>query len=165
MFSENTKRPPLIPLVLILFCGIAVFHLGGALIGKTAVRFDHLGAALEYAHRPINLLQPVIPGTNATGTPTALELPLWQATVGLVFKITHSTWFGWASLVSLLFFATALWPFRQLGKRYLGARAADWALVFLLVQPLIIFEAGQASVDAFCLVLTIWFLFFADKMI
>jgi hypothetical protein len=117
MFSENTKKPPLIPLVIILFCAIAAFHIGGALMGKTASRFDHLGTALEYAHRPINLLRPVIRGANATGTPTALELPLWQAAVGLVFKVTHSTWFGWASLVSLLFLATALWPFRRLGRR------------------------------------------------
>jgi hypothetical protein len=148
-----------------LFALIVAFHLANALLGRPFSRALHLGPALEYARGPINLLRPVIVGFNATGSPTAQELPLWQAAVGLAFKATGSTWYGWANLVSLLVFATALWPFFQLARHYVGERAAWWGTAFFLAQPLIVVRAGYASTDAFCLVLTIWFLFFADKMI
>jgi len=75
-------------------------------------------------------LRPVIVGFNATGTPTAQELPLWQAAAALVFKATNSTWYGWANLVSLLLFATGLWPFFQLARQYVGERAAGGASYF-----------------------------------
>jgi hypothetical protein len=163
--NPKSPAPSLIPLVAIFWGLIVAFHLGCALHGKSPLLAIYLGTALEYAHGPINLLRPVIVGFNATGTPMARELPLWQAAVALVFKATGSTWYGWANLVSLLLFATGLWPFFQLARQYVGGRAAWWSLVFFLAEPLIIFEAGMASNDAFCLVLTIWFLFFADKMI
>jgi hypothetical protein len=163
--SNEASRPSLKLLVAIFFALIVAFHLGAALTGKFMLRDSHLGAALEYAHGPINLLRPVVPGFNATGTPTALEFPLWQAAAGLAFKITHSTWYGWANLTSLLFFATCLWPFFQLARQYVGERAAWWSLLFFLMQPLIIVNAGEAATDGFSLVVTIWFLFFADKMI
>ena len=104
-------------------------------------------------------------GFNATGTPTALEFPVWQAAAGVVFKAAHSTWYGWANLTSLLFFATALWPFFQLARQYVGERAAWWSLIFFLTEPLIILNAGEAATDGFSLVVIVWFLFFADKMI
>src|SRR5207245_780638 len=148
-----------------LFGLTVIFHLANALLGKSFIRASHLGTALEYAHGPINLLRPVIVGFNATGTPTAQELPLWQAAAALVFKATNSTWYGWANLVSLLLFATGLWPFFQLARQYVGERAAWWSIVFFLAQPLIIAMSGLAGTDSFCLVLTIWFLFFADKLI
>lgn len=144
---------------------IVAFHVGNALVGKSFIRASHLGTALEYAHGPIHLLRPVIVGFNATGTPVAQEFPLWQAVAGLVFKLTDSTWYGWANFVSLVLFGTALWPFFQLARHYLGERAAWWATVFFLSEPLIVVMAGEAATDGFCLALSLWFLFFADKMI
>lgn len=165
MQNERNQPFSLVPLVAVLFGLIVAFHLGNALTGKSLIRASHLGTALVYAHGHINLLRPVIVGFNATGTPTAQELPLWQAAVALVFKATGSSWYGWANLVSLLFFATMLWPLFQLGRQYLGERAAWWSLAFFLAQPLTIVLAGKAATDGFCLAVTIWFLFFADRMI
>jgi len=163
--TQAARPPTLLPLVLALGGFIVVFHMGNALLGKSFIRASHLGPALEYAHGPINLLRPIIVGFNATGTPTALEFPLWQATAGLIFKLTGSTWYGWANLVSLVLFGTALWPFFQLARRYLGERAAWWATAFFLSEPLIVVMAGEAATDGFCLAVSLWFLFFADKMI
>jgi len=162
--NANKSSSP-VSLAVIFYVLIVAFHLGNALAGKSLFRASHLGTALEYAHGPINLLRPVIVGFNATATPTPQELPLWQAAAGLVFKITGSTWYGWANLVSLLFFATGLWPFFQLARQYVGERAAGWTLAFFLAEPLVVVLAGKAATDGFCLVLTIWFLFFADRMI
>lgn len=85
--------------------------------------------------------------------------------VGLVFKITGSTWDGWANILSLSVFATGLWPFLQLARRYVGERAAWWSLSCLLAQPLIVLTSGQAGTDGLCLVTIIWFLYFADRLI
>ena len=134
-------------------------------MGRPLARLLHLGPALNYARGSIDLLRPVVVGFNATGTPTAQELPLWQAAVALAFKTTGSTWYGWANLVSLLLFATGLWPFFNLARQYVGERAAWWSTAFFLAQPLIVFQAGNAGADGFTLVLTLWFLFYADKMI
>jgi len=163
--TKEVSRPPLILLVTLLFALVVAFHVGSALAGKSILRATHLGTALEYARGPINLLRPVIVGFNATGTPTALEFPFWQATAGLAFKLTGSTWYGWANIVSLLFFATALWPFFQLARQYAGERAAWWSLAFFLAEPLIVMNAGSAGTDGFSLLVTIWFLFFADRMV
>lgn len=165
MQSTDRRAYDLAVLAAVLFGLTVVLHLGSALMGKSLFRAIHLGTAVEYAHGPINLLRPVIVGFNATGTPTAQELPLWQAAAGMVFKVTRSTWFGWANLVSLFFFAIGIWPLFQLARQYVGNRAAWWSLVFFLAQPLIVFSAGLASSDAFSLMITIWFLFFADRLI
>jgi hypothetical protein len=163
--EDSARTGSLFPLIIILFGLIASFHLGCALAGKSVIRALHLGAALEYARGPINLLRPVVAGFNATGTPTAEELPLWQAAAGLVFKLTGSRWYGWANLVSLVVFASGLWPFWRLARQYVGSRAAGWSTVFLLAQPLIVLLAGKAATDGFSLVVTLWFLFFADQLI
>ena len=134
-------------------------------MGRPLYRASHLGTALEYAHGSINLFRPIIVGFNATNTPTALEFPIWQAAAGLIFKIFGTNWYGWANVVSLLFFATALWPFFQLARRYLSERAAWWSLVFFVAEPLIVINSGEASTDGFSLVTVVWFLFFADRMI
>jgi hypothetical protein len=155
----------LLPLVLALFGLIVAFHLVCAARGGSLMRPQHLGTALEYARGPIHLLHPVIVGFNATSTPTAQELPLWQAAVALVFKAVGSTWYGWANIVSLAFFATALWPLLSLGRDYVGERAAWWGLAFFLAQPIVVEMAGEASTDGFCLAAMIWFLFFANRMI
>jgi hypothetical protein len=155
----------LLPLALVLLGLIFAFHIGGALLGKPLYRASHLGTALEYAHGSIHPLSPVIVGFNATGTPTALELPVWQAAAALAFKLARSTWYGWANLVSLLFFATCLWPFLELATQYVGQRAAGWALAFFLAEPLIVIMAGEAATDGLCLAAMLWFVFFADRMI
>ena len=125
MQNEEVSTRRLKLLVAILCLLIAAFHIGFALTGKSIRRDSHLGTALEYGKGPIDLLRPTMVGFNATGTPTAQEFPVWQAAAGLVFKITHSTWYGWANIVSLLLFATALWPFFQLARHYVGERAAS----------------------------------------
>jgi len=151
--------------VILLSGGIVAFHIISALAGFPAYRDSHLGTALQYALGPINLLRPIIVGFNLNGTPTLLELPIWQAAAGLMFKLAHSTWYGWANITSLLGFATCLWPLFQLAATHLDRRGAWWTLVFFLAQPLIIIHSGQAATDGLCLVFMIWFLFFADRLV
>lgn len=134
-------------------------------MGRSLFRPIHLGTALDYAHGPINLLRPVIVGFSANEAPVAEELPLWQAAAGVFFKATHSTWYGWANLVSLITFATGLWPFFQIARQYVGERAAWWSLIFFLAEPMIVSAAGMGSTDGFSLVVTIWFLYFADRLV
>ncbi len=165
MQTEKDRLSSLPLLAITLFAGIVLFHLANALTDRSFFRASHLGAALEYARGSINLLKPVMTGFNANGTPAALEFPLWQAAVALAFKAAHSTWFGWANLISLFFFATGLWPLFQLARQYVGERAAWWSMVFFLTQPLIIVMAGEASTDGFCIVAMLWFLFCADRLI
>lgn len=152
-------------LAFVLFGLIVAFHLANAFLGRPFFRPQHLGVALNYAHGSIDLLRPIIVGFNATGSPTAQEFPLWQALVGLVFKVTGSTWYGWANVVSLVLFGSGLWPLFQVARQYAAERAAAWAVCFFLTQPLIIVQAGYGSTDAFSLTLTLWFLFFADRLI
>jgi Dolichyl-phosphate-mannose-protein mannosyltransferase len=164
--QSEESRPVHLPLLVAILLGlISVFHLGNAWRGQSFNRALHFGTALEYARGPINLFQPTIVGFNATGTPTAQELPVWQAAAGFVFKAFRSEWPGWANLVSLCFFASSLWPFFQLARHHIGERAAWWSLAFFLAQPLIVVWSGMASTDSFSLVVSIWFLFFADRMI
>jgi hypothetical protein len=165
MQNQNSRPKGLVVLVAILLGLVVAFHLGNALVGKSLFRAIHLGTALEYAHGPVNLLRPIIVGFDANDAPMAQEPPFWQAAVGLVFKATGSTWYGWANLVSLLFFATGLWPAFQLARCYVSERAAWWSMAFFLAQPLIVFVAGLGSTDVFCLVVMNWFLFFANRMI
>lgn len=162
---NQSREPKLPPLVVVLAGLLLLFHLGNALAGRPLIRASHLGTALEYARGHIDLLRPVIVGFNATGTPTALEFPLWQAVAALAFKLTHSTWYGWANLVSLVLFATALWPFFALARAYLDPRAGWWSLIFFLTQPLIVLMSGEAATDGFCLAITLWFVFFADRLV
>lgn len=163
--NQPVPLPRLLPLVGALFAVIVCLHIGSALRDMALIRASHLGVALNYGRDGIDLLKPMMPGFNANGVPTAQEIPLWQAAAGLAFKLTGSEWYGWANLVSLLFFATSLWPLFQLARQYISERAAWWTLIFYLAQPLTVIMAGQAATDGFCLVVTIWFLYFADRMI
>jgi hypothetical protein len=165
MHGRETNLVPLRALVVALFGMTVLFHLGCALAGRPIYRASYLGTALEYSHSSIDLLRPIIVGFNATGTPTVQELPLWQAAAGLVFKLTHSTWYGWANLVSLALFATCLWPLLQLARGYVDERSAWWALAFFVAQPLIVLMAGEAGPDGFALAVSIWFLYFADRLV
>lgn len=165
MQTQESRPRGLWALVAALFGAIVVFHLANALAGRPFIRAVHLGTALQYAQGSIDLLHPVIRGGNAEGTAAALEFPLWQAAAALAFKAAHSTWYGWANLVSLLLFGTAIWPFYQLGRHYAGERATVWATAFLLAQPIVIVMSGEASPDGLSLVALLWFLYFADRMI
>jgi hypothetical protein len=161
---ENSNNA-LAGLALALALLITFYHLGSARAGYSQYRDQHLGTALEYSKGSINLLKPVIVGFNATKTPTVLELPLWQAAAGLVFKLTNSTWFGWANLTSLLLFATGIWPLLQVATQWLGRRGAWWTVSFFLCQPLVILNSGCAATDGLSLMLMIWFIYLADRLI
>jgi hypothetical protein len=166
MLHAKVHSDRLLAGLVIIFSGaIVAFHFISALVGFPAFRDSHLGTALLYAAGPINLLRPIIVGFNLNGTPTLLELPIWQAAAGLMFKLAHSTWYGWANITSLLLFATCLWPLFQLASTHLDRRGAWWTLVFFLAQPLIIINSGLAGTDGLSLVFMIWFLFFADRLV
>lgn len=141
-----------------------LFHLASAKAGHPLFRDQHLGAAVRYAQTKIDLLRPVIIGFNAQDTPTPLELPLWQAACALAFK-AFGVWFGWGNVVSLVLFFTCLWPLYQVSRDYLGERCAAWTVVFFLAQPVIFLYSGVAGADGLSLASTVWFLFFAVKLL
>src|ERR1700744_3627653 len=62
------------------------FHLRLAAKGMSNYRDQHVGTALEYAKGKLDLLHPVIVGFDATDTPIALEVPIWQASAAVLFK-------------------------------------------------------------------------------
>lgn len=164
MLQIPAARPRLLPLILALAALVALFHLALAWRGTPIYRAMYLGTALEYARGSIDLLHPVVVGFNATGTPTAQEFPLWQALTAALFKLTGSYWYGLGNAVSLALFFSALWPFYRLAATYSGDRPAAWATVFFLVQPLNVLISGMAGPDSLALALTLWFLYFADRM-
>lgn len=137
---------------------VVSFHLALALKGQGLFRDQHLGAALHYAATSIDVEHSIIPGMNATDTPTLLELPVWQAAAGLCFKI-FGTWWGWGNVVSLILFLPCLYPLFKIGQRYYGERAAWWTLVAFLCQALVFRYAGEAGTDGFSLAVTTWFWF------
>lgn len=162
--SPPQKPDLLIPATVGLFALIVLFHLASARAGYPHFRDIHLGTALEYAKGSIDLRRPMIVGFNASDTPTPQEVPVWQALAGVVFKML-GTWTGWANLLSLALFATGLWPLWQLARTQLGERGAWWTVLIFLAQPLLVMMSGQASADGMSLALSIWFLFFAERMI
>lgn len=141
-----------------------LFHLASARAGYPWYRDQHLGTALHYAHTKIDLLRPIIVGFNAGQTPTPQELPLWQAACALVFKLC-GFWFGWANVTSLVLFFTCLWPLYQIARDYLGPRCAGWTSLFFCAQPIIFVHSGAAGTDGFSLASTIWFFFFASRLL
>lgn len=143
---------------------IIALHLGLALSGRPLYRPTYIGTALEYARKGIDLLNPVIVGFNAAGTPTLQEFPLWQALTALCFSV-FGPWPGWGNVVSLLLFGTCVFPLFKLAREHLGERGGWWALVSFLAQPLVIVFAGEGSPDGLALASMIWFVFSADRMI
>src|SRR5947207_1713498 len=125
---ENNRL--LAVIAVILFALIALFHLASAKAGYSHYRDNQLGTAIEYAKSKIDILRPVIVGFNATGTPTPQELPIWQVLAAAMFRC-FGPWLGWANLLSLTSFATALWPLPALASTYLGRRGAWCALISL----------------------------------
>lgn len=148
---------------ILFFAGcIAAFHLISAWKGYPGYRDIHLGTAIQYAKNGIDLMHPVIVGFNATGTPTAQEIPVWQATAGWLLG-AFGMWLGWANVASLLLFLPALYPLFQLAREAYGERVARWSLVVFLAEPLIFEQAGRAGTDGSCLTFALWFLFTATR--
>jgi 4-amino-4-deoxy-L-arabinose transferase-like glycosyltransferase len=145
-------------------CGILVLHLHLAATGDACYRDQHLGTALVYAERGVDLLHPVIAGFNATGTPTPLEVPLWQAAAGLAVRWLGG-WWGAANLVAWLLFSSCVYPFFRLARDAIGEKAAWWSLLVLLLFPLIVWQAGQAGTDGTALAASIWFVFCASRLV
>ena len=132
--------------------------------GYGPYRDIHLGTAMEYARTSISLENTRIVGFNATGTPTIQEFPLWQMLAGTTFKVM-GTWRGWANVVSILLFVTALYPLYMLGKIHMGRRGGLWTVVFFLTQPLVFLYIGVAGADGAALAAIIWFAFFGVKLL
>lgn len=155
----------LLPLVAGAFLvSIWAFHVVAAAKGYSLFRDQHLGGAVEFAKNGIDLLRPVIPGFTATGTPTPLEIPVWQATAAFGLRLAGG-WWGAANITSLVYFTSALLPLFLVARRELGRRGAWWTLICFLATPLVFWQAGVASTDMFSLVTAIWFIYFADRLI
>jgi hypothetical protein len=118
--SQSASITAPIVLLVSMGLGIVIFHLAYAATGFSLYRDQHLGTALIYAREGIDLLRPQIVGFNANYAPTPQELPIWQAAASLPMR-WFGEWFGWANIVSLLLFATALYPVFKLGET-LGGR-------------------------------------------
>jgi hypothetical protein len=148
------------PLILSIACllGIIAFHLIYAATGFSHYRDQHLGTALIYARDGIDLLRPVIVGFNANNAPTPQEFPLWQAAASLPLR-WFVEWFGWANIVSLLFFATAIYPVFRLGEALGGRNTGWWTVALLLAQPLIWVQAGSAGTDGLSFAAATWFFY------
>jgi hypothetical protein len=157
-------RWPLCFAVLVVLLTCIVFHLGLARQGYPCYRDQHVGTALEYAKGRIDVLNPIIIGFNASNTPTPLELPIWQTMTALLFK-AFGTWFGWANVTSFLFGLGTLWPLYDLARAYSGPRAAWWALLFYVSQPLVFYYNGRGATDGSCLTFALWFLYSADLLL
>lgn len=138
--------------------GIIAFHLIYAGTGFSLYRDQHLGTALIYAREGIDLLRPIIVGFNANHAPTPQEFPLWQATASLPLR-WFGEWFGWANIISLLLFATALYPAFKLGEALGNRHTGWWAAALLLTQPLVWVQAGQAGTDGLSFATATWFFY------
>jgi hypothetical protein len=156
--SGPTSNTAPIALFITMGFGIVAFHLIYAATAFSFYRDQHLGTALVYARDGIDLLRPVIVGFNANNAPTPQEFPLWQAAASLPLR-WFGEWFGWANIVSLLFFATALYPVFKLGEPLGGRNTAWWAVALLLAQPLIWVQAGQAGTDGLSFAAATWFFY------
>jgi hypothetical protein len=155
------RNLPLILLASGFILATAALHLLGAKAGWLNFRDQHLGTAIAYSRGTIDLLRPVIVGFNANNAAVPQELPLWQAAAALALKL-FGPWWGWANVVSLLAFYSALWPFHRLVAAHADERRAWWSVLFLAAQPLVIVYAGLAGTDGFSIAAAIWFLYFAD---
>jgi len=138
--------------------GIVAFHLIYAGTGFSLYRDQHLGTALVYAREGIDVLRPIIVGFNANHAPTPQEFPLWQAAASIPLR-WFGEWFGWANIISLLLFSTALYPVFKLGEALGSRHTGWWALALLLTQPLVWVQAGQAGTDGLSFAMATWFFY------
>ncbi len=144
--------------------GIIAFHCIYAGMGHPHYRDQHLGTALVYAREGVDLLRPIIVGFNANNAPTPQEFPIWQAAASLPMR-WFGEWFGWANIVSLLLFATALYPVWRLGVALGDSAVGWWAIALLLCQPLVWIYAGTASTDGTSLAAAIWFFYCGYRLL
>jgi len=147
--DQSSDNKLLVFAVALAFAAVVIFHLASAAAGYPFFRDQHLGAAIEYAKSGIDLMHPVIPGFNATGTGTPQEIPIWQALASIPLRV--SAWWGWANVVSLVCFLPACWVAWRLGDYWLGARGGLWVLLAFILQHLVAYTAGVASVDGLAL--------------
>lgn len=153
------KHRDLAAILLLVAALMIIYHLALALHGEGRYRDQHLGTALHYAATQIDLKHTVIVGFNTTDTPTIMELPVWQAVAGAVFKLAGTHWLGWANVVSLGLFLPCLYPLFWIARKFYGDRAAGWTLIFFLSQALVFVYAGEGGTDSFSLAVAIWFWF------
>jgi hypothetical protein len=146
---------------LLSICILWLYALGWAIIGHPIYRDQHLGAALEYSANGIELLRPVIPGFNATGTGTPQELPIWQTAASLGMD-AFGGWWGGATIVSLLLFTFFLPCFYKVADWEAGPLAAAIAIPLLLSQPIVFHLAGGAQTDGLALALLVAFIWSAE---
>lgn len=150
-------------MVAILAIGLVFFELWLATTKHDNSRDQHLGGAVAFAKGHIDLMRPMILGYNANGSPTPLEIPIWQA-VTAVFMKCFGIWYGWGNVTSLIFFLSSLWALFDLCRRMDSPRMAWWAVLFSLVQPLALFVGGQAGGDSTAWTFAVWFIYFAYRM-
>jgi hypothetical protein len=137
------------------------YALSWAIIGHPIYRDQHLGAALEYSAKGIDLLRPVIPGFNATGTGTPQELPIWQAAASFGMD-AFGGWWGGATIASLMLFTIFLPCYYKVADWEAGPLAAAIAIPLLLTQPIVFHLAGGAQTDGLALALLIGFIWSAE---
>jgi hypothetical protein len=147
-------------LAIILLC---VYAIGWALIGYPIYRDQHLGAAIEYSTNGIDLLRPLIPGFNATGTGTPQEFPIWQALASISMD-AFGGWWGGATIASLVLFTLFLPVFCKTANWEAGPLAAAIAIPLLLSQPIVFHLAGGAQTDGFSLALLLGFIWSAENL-
>jgi hypothetical protein len=148
---------------LLSVCLLWFYAIGWALIGYPIYRDQHLGAAIEYSTNGIDLLRPVIPGFNATGTATPQEFPIWQALASISMD-AFSGWWGGATIASLILLTIFLPAFYKTAKREAGSLAAAIATPLLLSQPIVFQLAGGAQTDGFSLALLLGFIWSAENL-
>ena len=153
----------LIRLVVLLAAGLTAFHLWMAATGRSVNRAQHLGTAVEYARGHIDLMSPIVQGTNANDVPTPLDFPIWQGIVAVFMKL-FGLWYGWGNVVALFFLLTSLWPVFDLTRRLFSERVAWWAMLFYLLQPLNFIVGGSASGDGAAWAFATWFIYLAYRM-
>lgn len=151
-------------IALLAFSTVVAFHMLSALNGYPQYRDQHIGTAIEYARHGIDLLRPVVIGFNATGTPTILEVPLWQAVTAL-FMTAFGEWLGWGNVVSLGILALGIYPLFQISRQAVGERGAYWAVIAFLLQPLVFHMGAVAGTDGLSIVAALWFFFLGTRML
>lgn len=139
------------------------YAMAWALSGNMLYRAQHFGAALIYYNQGIDLLRPVIPGFNATGTGTPQEFPFWQAAAACALKLTGG-WWPAVTVITLGIFSACCLAWWRLGNTLDDVRSGGLVLAMLLFQPLVFHHAGLASVDGFSLAMMLLFVWQAENL-
>lgn len=142
---------------------LCLYAIGWALIGHPIYRDQHLGAAIEFSTNGIDLLRPVIPGFNATGTGTPQEFPIWQAFASISMD-AFGGWWGGGTIASLILFTISLPAFYKTAQWEAGPLAAAIAIPLLLSQPIVFQLAGGAQTDGFSIALLLGFIWSTENL-